>query len=95
MKSLEFSLKLLRQIRNHRLLSVAEIECLLAMANGCKTNSDLSNYLGVSKAVIAHRIKILRDKFMVISNYDKPRKHSLTEEGRYNIRTIFSFLKDV
>jgi predicted transcriptional regulator len=95
MKSLEFTLELLKRIRCNGQLTLRDVEFLIAIANGCKTNSDLSNTLGISKNNIRTHVKRLREKFLIITTNDRIREHTLTEEGRYTIRTFFSFLKGV
>lgn len=95
MKTLEFSLQLLRQIRDNRQITVCDTEFLIAIANGCKTNRELSVMLGIGISNVNSHIKRLRNNFLIISSNDRPRQHTITEEGRYQIRQIFSFLKDV
>lgn len=93
MKALDFSIRLLRAIRNDKFLSGRDFEILFAVANGIDTSNGVAEFYNVERRTAAAHLKRLTVADLIIATGDRTYKYQLSQKGKDAIVRTLSFLQ--
>lgn len=92
MKALDFSIRLLRAIRNDKLLSGRDFEILFAVASGIDTSNAVAKFYNVERRTATAHLKRLAVAGLIIANGDRAYKYTLSQKGKDAIIRTLNFL---